>query len=132
MNPLSNISTSERIITLDVIRGFALLGILFMNIQSFSMPEAAYTNPYTYGDFTGINYGIWLIGHVFFDSKFMALFSMLFGAGILLFCHRLERKGETGYRIHNRRMTWLLLFVYFMRTLFGTAMFFFTTHCVAL
>ena len=40
---------------MDVLRGFVLLGILVMNIQSFAMPIAAYVNPTAYGDLTGAN-----------------------------------------------------------------------------
>ncbi|MBU2864963.1 DUF418 domain-containing protein [Reinekea forsetii] len=101
---------SKRIHSLDSIRGFALLGILIMNIQAFAMPEAAYLNPTAYGDFTGVNKVVWLVSHVFFDSKFMSLFSMLFGAGILLFCNNLVERGKKPFGIHYRRMFWLLLF----------------------
>jgi len=47
------VSEKERILTLDVLRGFALLGILLMNIQDISMPGAAYMNPTAYGDLHG-------------------------------------------------------------------------------
>ncbi len=101
---------SERIASLDVLRGFALLGILLMNIQSFSMPSAAYLNPYAYGDLEGVNYWVWLISHVFADQKFMSLFSMLFGVGIVVFSQRLESKGMSPTGLHYRRTAWLLLF----------------------
>jgi uncharacterized protein len=101
---------TDRIHSLDSLRGFALLGILLMNIQSFAMPEAAYTNPTTYGDFTGINKIIWLISHLFADSKFITLFSMLFGIGTLLFTQRLEARGLNSFKLHYRRMFWLLIF----------------------
>ena len=58
------VGQTDRIVSLDVLRGFAVLGILVMNIQSFSMPDAAYFNPYAYGDLQGLNYAIWLLGHV--------------------------------------------------------------------
>ena len=45
----------NRILTLDVLRGFALFGILLMNIQFFAMPEAAYSIPAVFGDLTGAN-----------------------------------------------------------------------------
>ena len=56
-------------------RGFALLGILVMNIQSFSMPDAAYLNPSAYGDLTGPNLWVWLAGHLLADEKMYGLFS---------------------------------------------------------
>lgn len=99
----------KRIISLDILRGFAILGILIMNIQSFSMIEAAYMNPTAYGDFTGINKIIWLLSHIFADSKFMTIFSILFGAGIILFTERLKEKGAKSLSIHYRRTLWLLI-----------------------
>jgi uncharacterized protein len=77
-------SSSSRLVAMDVLRGFALLGILLMNIQSFSMPGAAYLNPTAYGTFSGVDQWVWSVSHLFADQKFMSLFSMLFGAGVLL------------------------------------------------
>jgi uncharacterized protein len=101
------VAESDRVVSMDVLRGFVLLGIFVMNIQSFAMPMAAYPNPTAYGDLTGANLAVWLVGHLFFDQKFMTIFSMLFGAGILLMT---SRAGESGGRIHRRRMGWLVLF----------------------
>jgi uncharacterized protein len=50
------IEDAKRIVPLDVLRGVALLGILLMNIQSFSMIGAAYANPTAYGDLHGANW----------------------------------------------------------------------------
>ena len=99
-----------RIASLDVLRGFALLGILVMNIQLFSMPSAAYQNPAAFGDLTGINLGVWTFAHVFFSQKFLTLFSMLFGAGVCLFADRIEARGGRPAKWHYRRMGWLLAF----------------------
>lgn len=105
-------ATDHRLNGLDSIRGFALLGILLMNIQSFSMPGATYLNPYAYGDMQGANFVIWLVTHLFADQKFLSLFSMLFGAGVLLFTQRLEQKYSLrqARSLHYRRTFWLLLF----------------------
>jgi uncharacterized protein len=100
----------ERITPIDVLRGFALLGILVMNIQSFSMPDAAYLNPSAYGDLTGGNRLVWIIGHLLTDEKMFGIFSMLFGAGILLMTGRIERRGGRPGAVHYRRMAWLTLF----------------------
>jgi len=100
----------ERIDSLDTLRGFAVLGILVMNVQSFSMPEAAYINPTAYGDLGGGNGWAWLLSHVLADGKFMTIFSMLFGAGILLFTERAASRGDAPARLHVRRMLWLVVF----------------------
>ena len=104
------IDNAARIVSLDVIRGIALLGILIMNIQSFSMPGSAYLNPTAYGDLNGANFITWLVSHLFADTKFMSIFSMLFGAGILVFCQRAEQKEANATALHYRRNFWLLIF----------------------
>jgi uncharacterized protein len=104
------VSQAERIVSLDVLRGFAVMGILVMNIQSFSMPGAAYMNPTVYGDLAGANYVVWYVSHLLADMKFMSIFSMLFGAGILVMTRRAETTGRSAAGVHYRRMAWLLLF----------------------
>ncbi len=101
---------SQRIESLDVLRGFALLGILIINIQSFAMVWVAYVNPTVYGDLTGANYGVWLLSHLLADQKFMPIFSMLFGAGIVLMTSRRRAAGRGSAGVHYRRMGFLLLF----------------------
>jgi len=103
------ISPSERVFSLDVLRGVALLGILIMNIQSFAMIQAAYFNPTSYGDLSGINWWVWLLSHVLGDQKFMTIFSIMFGAGILIMAERVEAKGRRAASIHYRRTFWLLV-----------------------
>ena len=103
-------SQQERIEVLDVLRGFALLGILTMNIGSFSMPSAAYMDPTAWGEFSGLNLSLWVTTHLFADLKFMAIFSMLFGAGLVLMSNRRSARGEKTAGLHLRRMFWLLVF----------------------
>ena len=100
------VAETARIDSIDVLRGFALLGILVMNVQLFAMPEAAYYNPTAYGDLEGANLYVWLGGRLLADQKFMTIFSMLFGAGIVLMTTRAAARGETR-RVHYRRMGWL-------------------------
>ncbi len=107
---LTPTAVSERIYSLDVLRGFAVLGILLMNIQSFSMVDPTYFNPSVFGDLTGINYAVWLGSHLLADMKFITIFSLLFGAGIVLLCERVEQRGGKPANIHYRRILWLLLF----------------------
>ncbi len=106
----SPVGESQRIGSLDILRGVAVLGILTMNISAFAMPGAAYFNPRIYGDLSGVNYFVWMTFHVFFDLKFMAIFSMLFGAGIVLMSNRCEASGRKPAGLHYRRMFWLILF----------------------
>jgi len=110
VNAAGPVSRSDRIISIDVLRGFAVLGILIMNIQSFSMIGAAYLNPYAYGDLTGANYGVWFLSHLLADSKFMTIFSLLFGAGVVLMASRREASGRPTAGVHYRRMFWLIVF----------------------
>jgi uncharacterized protein len=100
---------TERIISLDVLRGFAILGILIMNIQSFSMIEAAYINPSAYGDLTGLNKLVWMLSHIFADQKFLSIFSILFGAGILLIVSKAESSSKSAAGFHYRRIFWLFI-----------------------
>ncbi|MEM7479787.1 MAG: DUF418 domain-containing protein [Acidobacteriota bacterium] len=103
------VTKAQRIVTLDVLRGFAVLGILVMNIQSFAMPNAAYVNPTAYGDLSGANLVVWLVSHVLADQKFMTIFSLLFGAGIALMAGRMKARGTSGWYLHLRRMGGLLV-----------------------
>ena len=64
VQPVEPVDTSQRIASIDVVRGVALLGILVMNIQSFSMPDAAYLNPAAYGDLTGLNRWVWIVSQL--------------------------------------------------------------------
>ena len=100
------VSRTERIESIDVLRGVALLGILVMNVQAFAMPQAAYFNPTVYGDLTGANRYVWIAGRMFADQKFMTIFSMLFGAGIVLMTGRAEARGDTRRSSADRRGIW--------------------------
>jgi uncharacterized protein len=106
---LTPVVAPERIASIDVIRGFALLGILAMNIVSFGLPTAAYEKPSIAGGFTGANFAVWLFCHLFFEDKMMSLFSMLFGAGLVLMSARAEDSGKSPVKIYYRRVLWLLL-----------------------
>lgn len=101
---------SDRVDSLDVLRGVAVLGILIMNIQSFSMYSSVYVNPSYHGKLDGAGYWVWYFSHVLAEQKFMNIFSLLFGAGILLFAARKEDRGLPPAGYHYRRMGWLILF----------------------
>src|SRR5450755_777617 len=97
---------------LDAVRGFALLGILLLNICAFGLPSAAYVNPAPAGGATGANLVLWALITVLADGKMRAIFSLTFGASVYLLVDRLCRKGAgaDAADIHYRRMLWLMLF----------------------
>ena len=103
------VAAARRIESIDSLRGVALLGILVMNITGFAFPFAAYFNPTVYGGSSGLNFGAWVFAHLFFELKMMGIFSMLFGAGVILMTQRAEAAGRPFGRIHYRRMFWLLV-----------------------
>lgn len=92
---------TRRVASIDVLRGVALLGILVMNIQVFGLPHAAYMNPSAYGSLAGLDGVAWSIGRLFFDFKFITLFSTLFGASLVL-------AGDASNP--KRRLLWLMVF----------------------
>ena len=96
----------ERYITLDVIRGFAVMGILVMNIVAMGMPGYAYIDPSYYGGATGADLTAWSIAYAFADGKMRMLFTMLFGASLAITTDRAEHPART----HYARMVTLLGF----------------------
>ena len=104
------IDLNNRIHSLDLLRGFAVLGILIMNITSFSQISIAYLNPTIGAGLEGYNQYLHGFNFIFADTRFMSIFSMLFGAGVVLFTQRIEAKGKRVAALHYTRMFWLLLF----------------------
>jgi len=108
--PIGPVAREDRIPALDALRGVALLGILLMNIVGFAFHPAAYDDPTVAGGADGANLRFWIVNHVLFEGKMRALFSMLFGAGVLVLTERGEAKGVNMADIYYRRLLWLLLF----------------------
>ena len=77
--------SSQRITNLDFIRGFAVLGILVINVISFGLPFTALLNHSAYGAENLLDWVVVIISSVFFEYKMMGLFSMLFGVGIIAY-----------------------------------------------
>ena len=100
---------ATRIIALDVVRGVAVMGILLLNIIDFAMPGYAYVDPHFYGGATGLNLAIWRIVYVLADGKMRGLFTILFGASLLLIADRAEQSGRAAWRVHYARMAVLAL-----------------------
>jgi uncharacterized protein len=106
------ITPRERITSVDVLRGFALFGILLLNITAFGLPNAAFSDPTVAGGAAGVNFAWWFVSQVLFEGKMRTIFSMLFGAGVVLLTTRAENQGG-GARIadiYYRRTMWLILF----------------------
>ena len=102
------VTTASRIDSLDVLRGLALCGILVMNIPFFAFSAFVWFDPTIMGGFEGADYAAWLGSHLFFDLKMMAIFSMLFGAGVCLFADKAIAKHGKAAGLHYTRMAWLL------------------------
>src|SRR5262245_40592400 len=106
------VAQRDRISSLDVLRGFALLGILVMNISDYALPGNFDFNPTILGPLSKLNLFLWMGRFVLFEGKMRALFSLLFGAGVILLTSRLEKRGEAAIAgdIFTRRNMWLALF----------------------
>lgn len=97
---LQPVQPSERIELLDVLRGFALIGVLYVNMHNFGSDEV-----------TGTAHSV---AHFFmealFESKFFSLFSLLFGIGFAIQLRRAEARATPLFRIYWRRLVSLFAF----------------------
>ena len=101
------VKKNDRIVAIDVLRGFALMGILGANIMLFDVEKS-----YLQGDWSiiiddltvgaaSIPFMIFTV--VFVMNKMMAVFSMVFGAGIILMTERIEQRGDSSRGVHYIR-----------------------------
>ena len=95
MNEFSNtvtgpVNATARIGSIDTLRGVALLGILLMNIISFGLPYASYVDPTADGNLQGLNLTTYMTMDILVEGSMRAIFSMLFGAGMLIFVAIME------------------------------------------
>jgi uncharacterized protein len=98
----------RRIVALDALRGMAVLGILMVNIQAMGRPLFA-LGPALGPSLEGGDYLAWFVTHLFFEQKFFTLFSMMFGAGLVLLGERREAAGQSPAILHLKRSGWLLV-----------------------
>jgi uncharacterized protein len=112
MTSVEPITREERINSLDMLRGFALLGILPANVLVFGLHLAAVNDPTVAGGSTGLNLATWALFRILVEGKMRALFSMIFGASMILMTSRIEERSNaaTAADIYYRRNLWLLLF----------------------
>ena len=111
-NLAAPVNQSERIIILDALRGMAILGILLMNIPGFALPDPVIGDPSILNEWGTVNFKTWYFIEWFMEGSQRALFSLLFGAGIILFISRQEKKVEGLWPgdYFFRRQLWLLAF----------------------
>ncbi|MBD3730616.1 MAG: DUF418 domain-containing protein [Sphingomonadales bacterium] len=101
---------AERLVTLDFIRGIAVLGILFANITAFGHSFMVYSWPPAMpGGPNEADKLVWLLQYVLIDHKMRGLFTLLFGAGMMLFVEKAWARGA-GRWLQFRRLLWLLVF----------------------
>lgn len=104
----SPVNESQRIEVLDVVRGFSLLGILLLNIIAFGLLSQSYINPsLDLPDSFTIDWAIWGFIEVTAEGAMRGIFSILFGAGIVLFC---ANKSKADQKLFLRRNFFLLCF----------------------
>ncbi len=102
------VQESSRITSLDLIRGVAVLGILLMNVVSFKYGQVPYWNLSAGGSETWLDWAVGVFGEIFIEQKFMGLFSLLFGAGVMLFIDRASKRERHPIRLNLWRNTLLL------------------------
>ncbi|CAN5444650.1 DUF418 domain-containing protein [soil metagenome] len=108
MSSFTPVSQSNRITSIDILRGVALLGILLMNMPGFSMPEY-FSEPFRSNP-DNTNFWVRAVVNIVFEGKMRALFSVIFGAGIILFTINKENTGVSPVALFYRRMGWLVVF----------------------
>ena len=102
------VTESQRIRSIDTLRGFALLGILLLNIIAFSGPLATYYDPSANNGISGLNLATAMLVDIWAEGAFRAIFSMLFGAGLLIFFEK-PSVGKHKLKALFYRRTWLLI-----------------------
>lgn len=104
--------SADRIGSLDLIRGLAVLGILAINIGGFAGPGVETVSPNYLGRVSPADEWTFAATFLLFEGKMRALFTMLFGAGMVLFIESNEASGRPGMALQLRRLLWLSVFGY--------------------
>ncbi len=106
---LEPIAANQRIEALDVVRGFALIGIFLMNIEFFNRAVSGIGEGMPLG-LTGIDwFASWFVAY-FVQGKFWTIFSLLFGMGFAVMMVRAERAGREFKGVYLRRILALAVF----------------------
>jgi uncharacterized protein len=102
--------TQPRLVSLDVVRGVAVLGIVIANIIGLGQPLTASAWPGAFLTDPGpLADWLWGAQLVLVDGKLRGVFTLLFGAGLVLFHRRADARGD-GYGLLARRLLWLGVF----------------------
>ncbi len=103
------IKGKSRIASLDFLRGTAILGILFINIENFAYPDSWSPWKFGFGGPGDQSTRFWV--YFLTQGKFATMFTLLFGVGFYLFLERLENKkiGIRAMDIYARRLLWLFI-----------------------
>jgi uncharacterized protein len=104
------VAEKQRIRSMDTLRGLALLGILLLNIIAFANPFAAYFDPRVDGADSGLNLAVAMAVDIWFEGSFRAIFSMLFGAGLLIFIDKPNADANVTKSLYYRRTVLLIGF----------------------
>src|SRR5688572_17993442 len=83
--------------------------MLAVHIQLFAYPTVARWNPTAWGEFIGIHWWAWLVTSVLADGKFISIFAMLFGAGLVILPGGSERPAVPAWQAHLVRTAALLV-----------------------
>ncbi len=102
--PATAIDAADRIVSLDVIRGIAVMGILVANLPAFALPGAAYFSPLAAGGTDTADIAVWFVNFVFVEGRMRGLFSFLFGASMLIVADRARMAGDDPGSVHVARM----------------------------
>jgi len=119
------VAGADRLVSLDFIRGIAVLGILFANIVAFGHPMLAYAWPGAFPAPPGpADKALWLVQYLLIDGKMRGLFTLLFGAGMALFVDHALARGASAW-LQLRRLAWLMLFgvIHFFLLFWGDILF---------
>ena len=103
-NDLSPVKSSERFVILDVLRGFALLGIVIANFPEFSLYTFMSAEDTALLPFSAADRYVRYLLYFFIDGKFYTIYSLLFGIGFSIILENVAKRGGNAMRIFYRRM----------------------------
>lgn len=103
-------ASSNRIASLDLMRGVVILMILVININYFSTPSLLRYNPLAFGEFSNVDKWVWLFEYAFVKQRFMTMLAILYGAGIVLFANKYIKQGVSPTKPFILRSLLLIIF----------------------